>query len=113
MKRLDIFVRGPDYLRISFIVERKRVNKSLVDLTSEAMVKQVESFEDLDSLEIPQTLLGGVVDRYKDAQWVEGHRDFVEEERKMCGTEFVSLAGEDNLGHVVEETIRGIDVVTL
>ena len=59
------------------------MNSNLVDLASEAVVKDVNSLEDLENLEIPKTLFRAVFNKFQDAEWVASHRKYLIRVRKM------------------------------
>ena len=75
---LDLTVAGISMpLEISFYLEKKRINETLVDWAAETLVRRMTGMEDLRNLEtgrIPRELVRGkITEKYKDAQWVENH----------------------------------------
>jgi len=71
-KSLSVFFYAADgwMLEISFVIEKKRVNASLIDLAAEAVALQIKTDGDIINLGIPVTLIENVNDKLKDVQWV-------------------------------------------
>ena len=55
------------------MVEKKRVNRNLLELAAEAVVRGIYSEDEFENLEIPHTLLSAVREKYRDAEWVRNH----------------------------------------
>ena len=55
------------------MVEKRRVNRNLVELAAEEVVKSIYSEEEIDSLEIPRELYDTVKAKYRDAEWVRDY----------------------------------------
>eukprot|EP00092_Neocalanus_flemingeri_P090109 GFUD01114105.1.p1 GENE.GFUD01114105.1~~GFUD01114105.1.p1 ORF type:complete len:173 (+),score=25.33 GFUD01114105.1:159-677(+) len=74
-KCFTIFLKkgGWRTLEIKFEVEKKRVNTSLLDQTTEAVAQQMQIGDNIARLEIPLTLFEKVKDKFKDAEWVRSH----------------------------------------
>jgi len=69
-KNLTLFFNAKWALEVKFTIEKKRVNNSLLDLASEAAVKHIMIEEDIDDLDIPETLFEAVKEKFRDAEWV-------------------------------------------
>jgi len=76
-KLFTFFFKAQWHLEVKFIVEKKRVNKDLVDLSSEVVAKYFKPFGDVSILEIPRTLFGNVSVKLKDFQWMRGSTHIV------------------------------------
>jgi len=104
-KSFTIFLRAKWMLEIKFVFEKKRVNTSLKDFAAEAVAQQMKIEDDIDSLEIPLTLLDNVYDKFKDEEWVRSHRNFKFElesyESEIDDEEFVEAIEE--VDEVLEE----------
>jgi len=103
-KSFTIFLRAKWMLEIKFVFEKKRVNTSLKDFAAEAVAQQMKIEDDIDSLEIPLTLLDNVYDKFKDEEWIRSHRNFIleiesneseiDDESEIDGEEFVETVEE-------------------
>eukprot|EP00092_Neocalanus_flemingeri_P007200 GFUD01007778.1.p1 GENE.GFUD01007778.1~~GFUD01007778.1.p1 ORF type:complete len:356 (-),score=97.92 GFUD01007778.1:35-1102(-) len=69
-KNFTLFFNAKWALEVKFVIEKKRVNNSLLDLAAEAAVKDIMIEEDIDELDIPETLFEVVRDKFCDAEWV-------------------------------------------
>ena len=72
-KNFTIFFNAKWVLEVKFVVEKKRVNRNLLELAAEAVVRGVYSEDECENLEIPLTLLGAVREKYRDAEWVRNY----------------------------------------
>ena len=82
LKVIFIPIEGGEYFEFSFVLEKKRVNESLKNLGAEVVAKQLVTKAGIDLLEIPETLKEDVFVKFKDEQWMRGHRDHIEEDRR-------------------------------
>ena len=90
MKNFTIFFNSKWLLEVKFVVEKKRVNRNLLELAAEAAVRAVERDEEIENLDIPSTLFGVVRDKFRDAEWVRNYWSFkaeieAEDERDYFG----------------------------
>jgi len=69
-------------LVLTFVVEKKRVNKNLAELSAETLVRSIYSEEEVESLEIPKELLDTVRSKFRDAEWVRDYWRFQSEQKK-------------------------------
>jgi len=69
-------------LVLTFVVEKKRVNNNLAELSAETLVKSIHSEEEVETLEIPKELLDTVRIKFKDAEWVRDYWRFQSEQEK-------------------------------
>jgi len=83
-KNFTIFLSGKWSLDVKFVVEKKRVNRNLVELAAETVVRGIYSEDEIGNLEIPPELLHTVKDKYRDAEWV---RDFWRFQLELEGSE--------------------------
>jgi len=60
-------------LEVKFVMEKKRVNRNLVEFAAEAAVRSMYSEAEFENLDMPPTLLSAVRDKYRDAEWVRNH----------------------------------------
>jgi len=75
-KSFTIFFNAKWKLEAKFIVEKKRVNRSLLELAAEVVVRRLEWKEEVEALEVPRTLLHVLRDKFKDADWVRKYWQF-------------------------------------
>ena len=78
-------------LEVKFVVEKKRVNRSLAELAAEEVVKSIYSEEEIDSLEIPRELYDTVRAKYRGAEWV---RDYWRKKTLIC----INLVRQNKIG---------------
>jgi len=93
-KNFTIFLSGKWSLDVKFVVEKKRVNRNLVELAAETVVRGIYSEEEIGNLEIPPELLDVVREKYRDAEWV---RDFWRFQLELEGSE------DEDAGDIHEE----------
>jgi len=72
-KHLSLFFRAKWVLEVKFILEKKRVNNSLVELAAEAVVQHIKFPKELEDLEVPEVLNGILKHKLKDADWVRSY----------------------------------------
>ena len=58
------------------------MNESLKNLGAEVVAKQLVTKAGIELLEIPETLKEDVFVKFKDEQWMRGHRDHIEEDKR-------------------------------
>ena len=68
---------------VGFVLEKKRVNRCLVDLAAEAVAKELEHNGCIKKLKIPKTLMDDVFVKFKDCEWIRRHCEFFEEEESL------------------------------
>jgi len=93
-KNLTICISGEWDLEVKFVVEKKRVNRNLVELAAETLVRSIYSEDEVKNLEIPRELLETVMCKFRDAEWV---RDYW---RLKADLEEIA---HDRIGCVIEE----------
>ena len=72
-KELTLFFNAKWALEIKFFIEKKRVNRSLVHLAAESVVRNILIEEDVCDLPIPETLFPVVLDKFCDIEWVRSY----------------------------------------
>ena len=72
-KNLTICLSGKWELEVLFVVEKKRVNRNLVELAAETLVRSIYSEEEVEKLEVPRELLDTVKSKFRDAEWVRDY----------------------------------------
>ena len=72
-KMLTLFINAKWALQVKFVLEKKRVNKNLVDLAAEATVQRFHIEEDIEDLDIPGTLYKVVREKFRDIEWVRSY----------------------------------------
>ena len=72
-KNLTICLSGKWELEVLFVVEKKRVNRNLVELAAETLVRSIYSEEEMEKLEVPRELLDTVKNKFRDAEWVRDY----------------------------------------
>jgi len=82
-KQMVVFFRAKWTLEVKFLIEKKRVNSSLVDLAAETVTKMIVHEEQVRQLEVPRTLVPVLEVKYRDAAWVRSYWDFMEEVDKV------------------------------
>jgi len=114
-KSFTIFLRAKWMLEIKFVFEKKRVNTSLKDFAAEAVAQQMKIEDDIDSLEIPLTLLDNVYDKFKDEEWIRSHRIFkmeIESNESESDEEFMEAIEEaDEALEEADEALEEADQV--
>jgi len=75
-KNLTLFFNAKWVLEVKFLVEKKRINRNLLELAAESVVQRVRFKDELEQLEIPHTLLSVVREKFKDADWVRTYWSF-------------------------------------
>ena len=74
-KMLTLFFNAKWALEIKFVLEKKRVNKNLVDLAAEAVAQKFVIEEEIEDLDIPETLYNVVREKFRDTEWVRSYWD--------------------------------------
>ena len=74
-KLLTVFFNAKWSLDIRFVLEKKRRNRTLVDLSAEALVQNIFLEEEIARLTIPETLLTTVRAKFHDAEWIRSYWD--------------------------------------
>ena len=69
-KMFTLFFNAKWALEVRFVIEKKRVNNSLLDLAAEAAVQDFMIEEEIEELDIPETLFEVVRDKFRDVEWV-------------------------------------------
>lgn len=80
-KNLTLFFNAKWVLELKFVVEKKRINHSLLELAAESVVHRIRFKDQVAQLEIPETLLPVMREKFKDEDWVRSYwslRDHVE-----------------------------------
>ena len=89
------------------MVEKKRVNRNLVELAAETLVRSIYSEEEVEKLEVPRELLDTVKSKFRDAEWV---RDYWRLKADL------EESVDESLGRVIEKEIYrdlgGHDIVS-
>jgi len=75
-KSFTIFFNAKWVLEIKFILEKKKVNKCLVDIAAEKVASTLIDADDVEDLEIPITLFEKVYDKFKDVEWVRSYWNY-------------------------------------
>merc|ERR1719427_188148 len=88
---------------VTFVVEKKRVNNNLVELSAEILVNSIYSKEEVESLEIPKELLCTVMSKFRDAEWVRVYRRF-HSELKETECERLEQSNEETAAH--DQTVK-------
>ena len=65
-----LFFNAKWALEVRFVIEKKRVNNSLLDLAAEAAVHDIMIEEEIEELDIPETLFEVVREKFRDVEWV-------------------------------------------
>jgi len=106
-KNLTIWLSGRWELEVLFVVEKKRVNRNLVELAAETLVRSIYSEEEVEKLEVPRELLDTVKSKFRDAEWV---RDYWRLKADL------EESVDESLGRVIEKEIYrdlgGHDIVS-
>ena len=74
-KMLTLFFNAKWALEIKFVLEKKRVNNNLVDLAAEAVVEKFVIEEEIEDLNIPETLYNVVREKFRDIEWTRSYWD--------------------------------------
>lgn len=69
-KNFTLFFNAKWALEVKFVIEKKRINKNLVDLAAEAVVKNILIEEEIEELDIPEILYESVRQKFRDAEWI-------------------------------------------
>lgn len=69
-KNLTLFFNAKWVLELKFLVEKKRINRNLLELAAESVVHRIRFRDQVEQLEIPDTLLPVVRKKFKDVDWV-------------------------------------------
>lgn len=77
-KNLALFFKAKWVLEVKFVVEKKRVNRNLLELAAESVVSRLMWPQDVERLEIPEVILPTLRDKLKDADWVRSYWIFRE-----------------------------------
>lgn len=80
-KNLTLFFNAKWVLELKFSVEKKRINRNLLELAAESVVHRIRFRDQIDLLEVPDTLLPVMREKFKDEDWVRTYwslRDHVE-----------------------------------
>jgi len=72
-KNFTLFFNAKWVLEVKFVVEKKRVNRNLLELAAETAVRGIYSEDEIENLEVPFTLLSAVREKFRDAEWVRNH----------------------------------------
>ena len=72
-KMLTLFFNAKWALEVKFVLEKKRVNKNLVDFAAEAAVQKFHIEEDIEDLDIPETLYNVIREKFRDIEWVRSY----------------------------------------
>ena len=72
-KELTLFFNAKWALEVKFTIEKKRNNRSLVDLAAEAVVQNILIEEEITELPIPETLFSIVRTKFCDIEWVRSY----------------------------------------
>eukprot|EP00092_Neocalanus_flemingeri_P037119 GFUD01040406.1.p1 GENE.GFUD01040406.1~~GFUD01040406.1.p1 ORF type:complete len:349 (-),score=106.99 GFUD01040406.1:124-1170(-) len=72
-KKFTVFFNAKWLLEVKFIVEKKRVNRNLLELAAEAAVRAIERDDEIENLDIPPALFGVVRDKFRDTEWVRNY----------------------------------------
>ena len=72
-KNFTIFFNSKWMLEIKFVVEKKRLNRNLLELAAETVVRVIERDEEIEFLAIPPSLFGVVREKFRDAEWVRNY----------------------------------------
>ena len=72
-KELVLFFHAKWDLEVRFIVEKKRVNRSLVNLAAEAVARSILVEQRIVELPVPGTLFPMIRDKFCDAEWVRSY----------------------------------------
>merc|ERR1712112_789570 len=99
-KSLTFFFKAQWDLEVGFIVEKKRVNDSLVDLAAEAVAKHLEDVEDVTKLEIPKTLFEPMFVKFKDAEWIRGHMRHINNTRTIADISDDIIDENEQVGNI-------------
>jgi len=75
-KQFTLFFNAKWALEVRFIVEKRRQVESLLDRAAEAVVRRLETEEEVERLTIPRTLLPSVREKFRDALWVRSYWSF-------------------------------------
>jgi len=78
IKNLALFFKAKWVLEVKFVVEKKRVNRNLLELAAESVVRRIMWSRDIDRLEIPDVIKPTLRDKLKDADWVRSYWMFRE-----------------------------------
>merc|ERR1711892_308927 len=70
MKHFTLFFNAKWALEVKFVIEKKRINDNLIDLAAESVVKNLMIKEEIEELDIPETLFVVVREKFHDAEWV-------------------------------------------
>jgi len=75
-KSFSIVFNAKWSLEIQFLIEKKRVNTSLLDLAAEAVALRIKDRNDVVNLEVPVTLFDNVYDKFSDVKWIRSYWNF-------------------------------------
>jgi len=89
-KVLSLFFRAKWVLEVKFTMEKKRVNKSLLDLSAEASVQNIRFVQEINELIIPPVLRHALREKLKDADWERSYYSFVEHNKQLEEEEAMS-----------------------
>ena len=70
MKHFTLFFNAKWALEVKFVIEKKRIYNNLLDLAAEAAVQDIMIEEEIEELDIPETLFEVVREKFRDAEWV-------------------------------------------
>ena len=86
-KHLSLFLNAKWALEVKFIIEKKRINRSLADLAAEAVVQNILIEEEVEELDIPECLFPRLRTKFADIEWLRSYwsskEDLEEPEQKL------------------------------
>ena len=94
-KELTLFFNAKWALEVKFTIEKKRNNRSLVDLAAEAVVQNILIEEEITELPIPETLFSIVRTKFCDIEWVRSYWNSQPEIESPSKQSIESKAEED------------------
>jgi len=104
-KLLTLFINAKWALEIRFVLEKKRVNRNLVDLSAEALVKNILTEEEIDDLNIPETLFNVVKGKFRDIEWTRSYWDAQPYKKPLVDLESIEREKEIKAKTEVDEEI--------